>query len=134
MPTFAAVEDAELEPSACWCCGAIDAPERMVHLGNHPEVALCLGCARWAAKEAWEIEDRGRTGLVVRARDRFRLLRRGVARPRMASASRVRCTVALDRQAPPLSIAPTSATCECFGSAPAPGDMTHERADDPSVP
>lgn len=48
MPTFAAVEDADLSPSACWCC-AIDAPERMVHLGNHPEVALCPGCARWAA-------------------------------------------------------------------------------------
>lgn len=78
MPTFAAVEDAELEPSACWCCGAIDAPERMVHLGNHPEVALCLGCARWAAKEAWEIEDQGRTGLVVWARDGFRTIRRGV--------------------------------------------------------
>jgi hypothetical protein len=78
MPTFAAVDDAELEPSACWCCGAIDAPERMVHLGNHPEVALCLGCARWAAKEAWAIADQGRTGPVVRARDRFRAIRRGV--------------------------------------------------------
>lgn len=78
MPTSAAVEDSELEPSACWCCGTIDAHERMVHLGNHPEVSLCLGCARWAAKEAWEIEDHGRTGPVVWARDRFRAIRRGV--------------------------------------------------------
>jgi hypothetical protein len=78
MPTSAAVEDSELEPSACWCCGTVDAPERMVHLGNHPEVALCLGCARWAAKQAWEIEDQGRTGPVARARDRFRAIRRGV--------------------------------------------------------
>jgi hypothetical protein len=80
MPTFVAVEDAEVEPCSCscWCCGATDAPERMVHLGNHPEVALCLGCARWAAKEAWAIEDQRRTRLVVRARDRFRSIRRGV--------------------------------------------------------
>ena len=25
----------------CWCCGSIDDPDRMVHLGIHPEVALC---------------------------------------------------------------------------------------------
>jgi hypothetical protein len=78
MPTFAVVDDADMSPSACWCCGAIDAPERMVHLGNHPEVALCLGCARWAAKKAWEIEDLARTGPLVSARDRLRAVRRGV--------------------------------------------------------
>jgi hypothetical protein len=50
----------------------------MVHLGNHPEVALCRACARWAAKQAWEIEDRSKTGLVVSARDRLRAARRGV--------------------------------------------------------
>jgi hypothetical protein len=78
MRSVSAVEDAEQEPSACWCCAAIDAPERMVHLGNHPEVALCLGCVRWAAKEAWEIEDQGRNGLAARTRGRFRAIRRGV--------------------------------------------------------
>jgi hypothetical protein len=71
-------EDAFADRSECWCCGAIDDPARMVHLGNHPEVALCIRCARWASKEAWEIEDRRKTGLLVRARDRFRTLRRGV--------------------------------------------------------
>lgn len=50
----------------------------MVHLGNHPEVALCLPCARWAANEAWAIEDRDRTGILVTLRDRFRELRRAV--------------------------------------------------------
>jgi hypothetical protein len=49
-----------------------------VRLGHHPEVALCLGCARWAAKRAWEIEDRARTGPVVGVRNRFRALRRAV--------------------------------------------------------
>ncbi|MGH8960231.1 MAG: hypothetical protein ACRDWT_03355 [Jatrophihabitantaceae bacterium] len=62
----------------CWCCGAIDDPARLVHLGNHPEVAVCTRCARSIAKWAWEIEDRSRTGLAVRARDRFRSVRRAV--------------------------------------------------------
>lgn len=50
----------------------------MVHLGNHPEVAVCRPCARWAAKEAWGIEDRDKTGPLVNMRDRFRRLRREV--------------------------------------------------------
>ena len=33
---------------------------------------------RWAAKEAWEIEDRDKTGVLVLIRDRFRHLRRSV--------------------------------------------------------
>lgn len=65
-------------PDRCWCCGRTDDPERMVRLGNHPEVALCRGCARWAAKRAWEIDDRSRTGPLVLARDRFRHARRAV--------------------------------------------------------
>ena len=64
--------------SECWCCGLIEDPARMVHLGNHPEVALCLRCARWTAKQAREIEDLTRTGPLVRARDRARLGRQKV--------------------------------------------------------
>ena len=50
----------------------------MVRLGNHPEVALCLRCARWAAKQAKEVEDRTRTGRLVLVRDRLRLARQEV--------------------------------------------------------
>lgn len=78
MTIFGAEENAHPDPSACWCCGRIDTRESMVHLGNHPEVALCLGCARWAAQQASEIEDHGRTGPLVRARGWFRSLRREV--------------------------------------------------------
>ena len=79
MSTRTAVEDAdELGRSQCWCCGAIDDPARMIHLGNHPEVALCVRCGRWAVKQAWEIEDRDKTGPLVMARDRFRAFRRKV--------------------------------------------------------
>lgn len=64
----------------CWCCGGIDAPDRMVHLGDHPEVHLCLGCAHFVHQQAWEIEDEGRRGPAALARDRFRKLRAEVVR------------------------------------------------------
>lgn len=69
---------ADPPPGQCWCCGSIANPDRMVHLGDHPEVAMCLPCARWAVNQAWEIEDRDRSGILVSARDRSRRLRRGV--------------------------------------------------------
>lgn len=52
----------------------------MVRLGNHPEVVLCLPCARWAAKQAAAIEDAYRSGVLVSLRDRMRELRSRVIR------------------------------------------------------
>ncbi len=46
----------------CWCCGTIDAPDRMVNLGDHPEVHLCLGCAHFVHHRAREIEGEGKQG------------------------------------------------------------------------
>lgn len=71
-----AVEDADATTSECWCCGCSDDPTRMVHLGNHPEVFLCVRCAHSVSKWAWEIEDRSKTGPLVVARDRLRVVRR----------------------------------------------------------
>lgn len=90
MTTLTATEDAELERSECWCCGTVDDANRMVHLGNHPEVALCVACGHWAAKQAWEIEDRTRSGPLVAARNqlreaRQRVIRRGLHRSRFYS-------------------------------------------------
>lgn len=65
-------------PAECWCCGSMEDPGRMVRLGNHPEVGICRSCARWAAKQAWEIEDRDRTGPLVLVRDGLRTVRRTV--------------------------------------------------------
>lgn len=78
MKTVTDAHEPQGRPSECWCCGAINDPDRMVHLGSHPEVALCLGCARWAAKQARAIEDQSKTGPIVIARDRFRAVRRDV--------------------------------------------------------
>jgi hypothetical protein len=72
------VDHAQAGSSQCWCCGVVTDSAGMVHLGNHPEVTLCLPCARWAAKQAWEIEDRGRTGPLAQGRDRLRAARRRV--------------------------------------------------------
>ena len=80
MSMTTAIEDQELPRSECWCCGTIDDPARLIRLGNHPEVALCVRCGRWAAKRAWEIEDMSKTGPLVAARDRLRAIRRGVVR------------------------------------------------------
>ncbi len=80
MPTQAVTEDREPSPSQCWCCGAIEDASGLVRLGNHPEVAVCTGCAHSLSKWAWEIEDQARTGLAVRARDGIRRLRKTVVR------------------------------------------------------
>ena len=79
----------------------------MVHLGNHPELALCRACARWAAKQVWEIEDRDKTGFLVRMRDRSASPPTG-ARPRLASAPGGGTTAALARQTPSLDPLPMS--------------------------
>lgn len=83
MAVRTAIEDPELPPHAeCWCCGRIEAPDRLVRLGNHPEVAVCVRCAYSLKTWAGVIEDRNRTGLPVRLRagiggGRRRVIRRG---------------------------------------------------------
>lgn len=78
MAAQTAVQDEPPGQSKCWCCGTIEDPAKLVHLGNHPEVTVCTRCAHSISKWAWEIEDDSRTGLAVRARDRFRRLRKTV--------------------------------------------------------
>jgi len=75
-----ALENADVQPPQCWCCGAIDDEARLVHLGNHPEVGLCIRCAHSVSKWAWEIEDKTKAGPLVTARNQFRALRREVIR------------------------------------------------------
>ena len=64
----------------CWCCGSIEAPDRIVRLGEHPEVHLCLQCAHFVHQQAWELEDVGKHGPAAFARDQFRNLRAEVIR------------------------------------------------------
>jgi hypothetical protein len=55
-------------------------PDRMVRLGNHPEVLLCIQCAHFVHQRAWEIEDDGKRGPGSFARDQLRNLRADVVR------------------------------------------------------
>lgn len=80
MSEQTAVGESLHRASECWCCGAGGDPATMVHLGNHPEVTVCVRCAHSISKWAGEIEDRSRSGLAVRARDRFRQVRKAVVR------------------------------------------------------
>lgn len=52
----------------------------MVHLGNHPEVHLCLQCAHYVHQQAWQIEDQGKRGPGARLRDTLRNQRSVVIR------------------------------------------------------
>jgi hypothetical protein len=62
----------------CWCCGRPYPSERLVHLGNHPEVAVCLGCAHVLHQQAAQREDALRPSIPSRARDGLRWGRRVV--------------------------------------------------------
>lgn len=63
---------------ACWCCGTERSSVELLHLGQHPEVNICLPCAHFLHKEAKRIEDQDRSGLGVRARDLARTGRQHV--------------------------------------------------------
>ncbi len=79
-PVITAVDLHDDGSVQCWCCGSLDPPDRMVHLGQHPEVHLCLRCAHFVHQQAWEIEDEGKRGPAAFTRDRFRDLRAEVMR------------------------------------------------------
>jgi hypothetical protein len=65
-------------PGQCWCCGNIEPEQNLVHLGNHPEVAVCTRCAHSLHTWAWAKDDQAKSGAGVRARNAFRRLRRAV--------------------------------------------------------
>lgn len=74
--TITAIDDGHTDGNVdCWCCGATDLPQRMVELGNHAEVHLCLQCAHYVHQQAWQIEDEDKVGPGALVRDRFRNLR-----------------------------------------------------------
>jgi hypothetical protein len=41
----------------CWCCGQRYPNERLVRLGSHPEVAVCVRCAHFLHQQAVHRED-----------------------------------------------------------------------------
>jgi hypothetical protein len=56
----------------CWCCGQLRSADRMIHLGSHPEVAVCLACAHFLHQRARAREDELHPSLASRGRDVLR--------------------------------------------------------------
>ncbi len=65
---------------ACWCCGEPYAELAVVRLGEHPEVAVCFGCAHFLHQRARAQEDAARPSPAARARDPLRATRELVIR------------------------------------------------------
>ena len=59
----------------CWCCGSHQRADDLVHLGNHPEVGVCLGCAHYLHQQARSREDAAHPSPAARARDGLRAAR-----------------------------------------------------------
>jgi hypothetical protein len=65
---------------ACWCCGEHFAEHHLVRLGSHPEVGVCLGCARFLQRWAAEREDELHPSRAARVRAGVRRIRDWVIR------------------------------------------------------
>jgi hypothetical protein len=52
----------------CWCCGSTYPEAELVRLGRHPEVGVCLDCARWLRRRAVARHDEHRRGPAARLR------------------------------------------------------------------
>ncbi len=42
--------------SRCWCCGRMTAEDGLTRLGKHPEVGVCVNCARFLSRRARDIQ------------------------------------------------------------------------------
>lgn len=67
-------------PAHCWCCGSSYSEDDLVRLGRHPEVAVCLGCARWLKRRAAERVDARNPSPAARIRTGIGAIRGWVIR------------------------------------------------------
>lgn len=44
--------------SRCWCCGRISSEDVLVHLGDHPEVGICISCVHFLRRRARDYQAR----------------------------------------------------------------------------
>jgi hypothetical protein len=52
MSAKAYVVRQETRDSECWCCGKRVDLEELVHLGQHPEVGICVSCVHFLGRRA----------------------------------------------------------------------------------
>ena len=73
-----AADPVDSDYADCWCCGQRYPAERLMRLGDHPEVAVCLACAHFLHQQAMHREDALRPSIASRLRDGLRWGRRVV--------------------------------------------------------
>lgn len=66
--------------TGCWCCGSPYPEAELVRLGQHPEVGVCLGCARWLQRRARARYDEQHPAPAARARAAVQAVRAAVIR------------------------------------------------------
>ncbi|MGH3516340.1 MAG: hypothetical protein ACRDQ7_02765 [Haloechinothrix sp.] len=64
----------------CWCCGTEYPESQLVRLGRHPEVAVCVGCARWLRRRARQRYDEQHPSPTGRLRGGVQAIRAAVIR------------------------------------------------------
>jgi hypothetical protein len=42
----------QTDEGRCWCCGRTRSEDALVHLGNHPEVGICISCVHFLRRRA----------------------------------------------------------------------------------
>lgn len=52
MSSAEATAAGETGKSTCWCCGRNSSEDALVHLGNHPEVGICVNCVHFLSRRA----------------------------------------------------------------------------------
>jgi hypothetical protein len=58
----------QADTGICWCCGRPTDPDRMAHLGAHPEVTVCAPCTRSLQRAAHAAADGTSRALPARIR------------------------------------------------------------------
>ena len=76
------VRSADASVADCWCCGQRQQPDMTVHLGDHPEVLVCLRCAHFLHQQARAREDALHPSPAAWVRDRVRAARTVLIRQR----------------------------------------------------
>lgn len=79
----AALGHGEFERTLCWCCGGSFEDLQLTRLGDHPEVGVCAGCARWLHRRSRAAADSGSRHPAALARHmidatRGAVMRRGI--------------------------------------------------------
>ncbi|MGC4939919.1 hypothetical protein [Kribbella sp. DT2] len=71
----AAEETVQPVAPMCWCCGGEFEERELVRLGAHPEVGVCVGCAKYLQRRAAEREDELRPSRGARVQAALRGVR-----------------------------------------------------------